>query len=192
VRSRHYGGVTSRPAFRVLQGGGEPSPAPPGAPSFDEVFRQYSPYVAAIGLRLLGRPAEVDDLVQDVFLRAHRGLGALRQPEALKGWLAAVTVRVARRRLHARRLWRFIGADEYDYTTIADPRLGPDELAVLADAYRVLDRLPAGPRLAWLLRHLEGEPLERVAELCGCSLATAKRWIGRAHATIRGGTRDER
>jgi DNA-directed RNA polymerase specialized sigma24 family protein len=38
--------------------------------------------------------------------------------------------------------------------------------------------------LAWSLRHLEGERLEDVAERCGCSLATAKRWIATAQARL--------
>jgi RNA polymerase sigma-70 factor (ECF subfamily) len=39
-------------------------------------------------------------------------------------------------------------------------------------------------RVAWTLRYVEGEKLERVAEHCGCSLATAKRRIAAAHAKI--------
>ena len=53
-----------------------------------ELFRRYAPYVATIGLRLLGRDDELDDLVQDVFIEAHRGLHSLRTPDAIKGWLA--------------------------------------------------------------------------------------------------------
>jgi RNA polymerase sigma-70 factor (ECF subfamily) len=39
-------------------------------------------------------------------------------------------------------------------------------------------------RLAWTLRHIEGERLEDVAARCGCSLATAKRRIAAAHAHL--------
>jgi RNA polymerase sigma-70 factor (ECF subfamily) len=54
----------------------------------------------------------------------------------------------------------------------------------LAKVYAVLDALPSDERVAWSLRHVEGERLERVAELCGCSLATAKRRIAAAHQRI--------
>ena len=60
------------------------------------------------------------------------------------------------------------------------------ERVMVADLYRMLDTLSTEERLAWTLRHLEGEQLERVAELCGCSLATAKRRIAAAHAVMGG------
>jgi DNA-directed RNA polymerase specialized sigma24 family protein len=50
-----------------------------GPLDLEALFRQYAPYVARIGHRLLGRGDEVDDLVQDVFLAAHRGLTRLRE-----------------------------------------------------------------------------------------------------------------
>ena len=62
----------------------------------EAAFRRYSRYVAAVALRLLGRDDEVDDVVQEVFLAALRGLERLREPEAVKGWLATVTVRPPR------------------------------------------------------------------------------------------------
>ena len=55
---------------------------------------------------------------------------------------------------------------------------------MLAAVYRVLDRLPVNQRLAWTLRYVEGEQLERVAELCNCSLATVKRRIKSAHDAV--------
>ena len=59
---------------------------------FDALFRRYSPYVASIGLRLLGRDDELDDLVQDVFLEAHRGLPRLPRPARSRaGWRASAS-----------------------------------------------------------------------------------------------------
>ena len=75
-----------------------------GAAELTELFRRYAPYVSTIGLRLLGRDDELDDLVQDVFIEAQRGLHGLRAPDAIKGWLARITVRRATRRLRARRV----------------------------------------------------------------------------------------
>jgi RNA polymerase sigma-70 factor (ECF subfamily) len=49
----------------------------------------------------------------------------------------------------------------------------------------VLDELPVEARMAFALHHLEGETLEVVARLCGCSLATAKRRVAVAHERIR-------
>lgn len=155
-------------------------------PTVDEAFRTYSAYVAAIGLRLLGRPEEVDDLVQDVFIEAHKGFHTIRDPKGVKRWLARVTVRVAHRRLARRRRWRFLRlGDDFDYSALPDGGASPEMRALLARVYAKLDSLPVEQRVAWALRHVQGERLDAVALLCGCSLATAKRRIAAAHAAIR-------
>jgi len=147
----------------------------------DTLFRRYASYVAAIAYRLLGRDEEVDDTVQEVFLAAHRGIRSLRDPDAVKGWLARVAVRSARRKLRKRRLRAFLGLDDTSATgTVIDPAASPEQKALLARVFRALDGLPANERIAWSLRHVEGEPLESVAALSGCSLATAKRRIAAA------------
>jgi RNA polymerase sigma-70 factor (ECF subfamily) len=158
-----------------------------GALEFEALFRRYTPYVAKIGHRLLGRDDEVDDLVQDVFLAAHQGLNRLREPEAVRGWLATVAVRVARRRLRSRKVRALLHLDDSpDYREVADESASPEVRADLAVIYGVLDALPVNQRLAWSLRYVNGEKLENVAELCGCSLATAKRRIKAAHDVIQG------
>jgi len=48
----------------------------------------------------------------------------------------------------------------------------------------VLDELPVDDRMAFALHLIEGETVERIAELCGCSLATAKRRVARAQRAI--------
>jgi RNA polymerase sigma-70 factor (ECF subfamily) len=145
------------------------------------VFRRYSPYVAAVALRLLGRDEELDDAVQEVFVAALRGLKTLRDPGAVKGWLASVTVRVAQRRLGWRRWRARFGWDTaFDYERVAAEQASPEARAELARVYRCLDELDPKARIAWTLRYVEGERLERVAELTDCSLATVKRRIAAA------------
>ncbi len=57
-----------------------PSPSPPsptpdrGELSLEVLYEAYAPYVGAVASRLLGRAAEVEDVVQDVFTLALRGL----------------------------------------------------------------------------------------------------------------------
>lgn len=152
---------------------------------FDLVFRRYAPYVAAVAYRLLGRDDEVDDTVQEVFLVAVRDLGRVRDPNAIKGWLARIAVRAARRRLRLRRMRAFFGVDDPALSqAVVDESASPEERALLERVYRVLDTLPTNERIAWTLRHIEGEQLEAVAALTGCSLATAKRRIARAAQTL--------
>jgi len=161
--------------------------------SLDAVFRAYSRYVATVAARLLGRDDEVDDVVQTVFLTALKGLERLREPKAAKGWLATVTVRVASRRLRFRKVRAMVGLDdtpEYVETVVA-PGATPDERVLLSRVYTVLDELPVNERIAWTLRYMEGERLEDVARIAGCSLATAKRRIAAAQEAIEGVVNDD-
>jgi len=173
--------------LRVIDGGAAcPAPAALAPLTLDGAFRAHAGFVASVALRVLGRPSEVDDLVQDVFLCVMPRLGDLRDPQALRGWLAVITARLARRRLRSRRwkVWLGVGA-AHDYTQLADSAASPQDRALLGELYRALDRLPVQQRLAWSLRHVEGLDLADVAAACECSLATVKRWIAAAAAALR-------
>lgn len=168
-----------RPASLEVVAGG------PDTSSLEDVYRRYCRYVTAIVLRLDGRRGEVEDLVQEVFVEAARGIKGLRAAEAIKGWLATIAVRVVRRRLRLRRMRRFLGLDpEADYANLVDPAASPFDRVLVRAVYRVLDQLPVAERLAFSLHHIEGEKLEDVARLCGCSCATAKRRIARAMRAV--------
>jgi RNA polymerase sigma-70 factor (ECF subfamily) len=146
----------------------------------EAVVAQYSSYVASIGYRILGSRAELDDLLQDVFLEVHRNLRTLREPEAVRGWLATITVRVARRMVRMRRLTAFLlPFDAFRSAEEVDIGASAEERHLYSRMYAVLDRVPANSRIAWVLKVLEGEPLGRVAALCGCSLAAVKRRIAK-------------
>ncbi len=153
--------------------------------TLDEVYRRYCRYVAAVILRLDGRTDEVDDLVQDVFAEAAGGIARLRDPEAIKGWLATIAVRTVRRRLRTRRFWRFFGLDrDAGEVGLIDPAASPLDRLLLRAVYRVLDDMPTEDRLAFSLHTIEGETMDAVAKLCGCSFATAKRRVARAQRRI--------
>lgn len=188
---------------RTLVGRSERAPSPEDAPAtparaeaelhwgtaadipLEALYARYAPYVAAIAMRILGRESEVEDLVQDVFATAVRSLRRRRNHAEIKRWLATVTVRRSMRRLRLLTLWSWIDLDDApQWERIADPAAEPDERRLVAHVYRALDRLPVRERVAWVLRHVEGESLQQIADLCGCSLATAKRRIARAHGKV--------
>lgn len=164
----------TRPAIEEI-----PIEARPTVPlTADQLYRSHARYVYSISLRLLGRDSEVDDVVQDVFLAAVRHLDQLRDPAAVRGWLATTTVRAASQRLRARRVRAFFGLDRpADYEQIVDPQASAEDRTHVARVYALLDQMAVGERVAWCLRYFSGAPLAEVARHCGCSLATAKRRI---------------
>ena len=153
---------------------------------FDALFERFAPYVATIGLRLLGRDDEVDDLVQEVFCVALRKLHQLRDGACVKSWLATVAVRMARRRLRNRRLRQFIGLDDWhDYAALADPGASPQDKLMISDLFEALDRVPSDARIAWSLHHLEGNDVRSIAALTDCSERTVKRRLRTARDILR-------
>jgi RNA polymerase sigma-70 factor (ECF subfamily) len=143
--------------------------------------------VAGLAYRLLGRDSEVDDVVQDVFLALLRFHGSVREPNALRGWLATTTVRLSLRRLRARRLrvLSWLGLDEAEPASVPAPGASGEEHAALVRVHAALAGVSASARVAWLLRYVEQERMEDVARLVGCSLTTAKRRVEAAQVAVK-------
>lgn len=181
----------------------EPRDAGAPEPTLEQLFAEHARYVGQVALRVLGRDDEVDDIVQEVFLCALRDYKKLRSPLAVRAWLKTITVRKSFRALRRRRLRHFFGlyepgralgqgfspavAGSFGTAAVAEPvarGCSPEDLALLSRVYRLLDELPVSERVAWTLRYVDGEQVDEVAALCGCSLATAKRRIAAAHAAL--------
>jgi len=174
------------PVLRVVHGAREVSREEPiDVGDIDALYRRYAPYVGAVATRLLGRDSEVDDLVQDVFLSALRGLAQLRDAHAVRGWLAKVTVRQAVRRLRKRRILQALQrSGDVDYQQLAAADTSAEQKALLARVYRALDQLPARTRVIWILRHVVHEPLHSIVDLTSCSQSTVQRKLRDAESHL--------
>lgn len=157
--------------------------------AFQLLYRRHVTSIAERVTRLLARSGEAEDVVQDAFVAAFRDLRQLSEPMRFGHWLMGIAVHQAHRRFRRRRLLaRFgldRGVDDARLEQVVDPAAAPDVRLELARLDGALGRLPAEPRLAWMLRYVEGCGLEELAEQCGCSLATAKRRIARADERLR-------
>jgi len=155
--------------------------------AFEQLYRRHAGTALNLAVRIQGSTADVEDIVHDAFVRAHGRLGELREPAAFRSWLGSIVVRLVRSRLRRRRLVAMLGlasAEPVDLDAVADPGVDPESRVLLAQVYALLQTLPADERIAWTLRYVERHRLESVAELVGCSLATAKRRIARAQGFL--------
>jgi len=151
----------------------------------EELFRRHSAAIASLGLAMLQSVEEADDLVQDVFLRAWRALDRLEDPEGARPWLMTIAVRLARTRLRRRKLTQLLFRfDERDVERVAAPGALPEHRDLVKRLQLILDKMPVELRIAWVLRHVQAETVQSVAELCGWSLSTAKRRIQEAHERV--------
>jgi RNA polymerase sigma-70 factor (ECF subfamily) len=176
-RSRHLELVGSTPLSdaQLLALGKE------GASGFPaRAYDRFAPDINRIIFRLLGPDPDHDDLVHDTFVELLRKVHQVRDPEKLSSWVLTIAVNIVYRELRRRKRRRWFGAlprrdsDEVD--------AGPDHEAreLLRAVYGALDQLPISERQVFALRHLSGRPMVEVAELCQCSLSSAKRLLHKA------------
>jgi RNA polymerase sigma-70 factor (ECF subfamily) len=158
--------------------------------AFEQLYRRHAPRALALAVRVQGSRIDVEDIVHDAFLRAHARLGTLRDGDAFGGWLASIVVSLVRTRLRRRKLLARLGlvpGEPVELDALVARDAGPEVRAQVAEVYAALTRLPVDQRVAWALRYVEGRRLEEVSGLLGCSLATAKRWIGSAQRALLAG-----
>ncbi len=156
----------------------------PGA--FAALVARYRRLVAALVARTTGRSDETDDLVQEVFLDAYRGLGSLREPERLKGWLARLA-------LNRARMWGRRAVLERG----ARARAGQVEAAAAAETPAIerdeerrrllaaIRELPAETQAVVTLRYLEGRPAPEIAAELGTTPEAVRMRLSRALRALR-------
>jgi len=148
-----------------------------GAPLFYDRFQRD---VNRLVWRLLGADPEHDDIVQQVFLIAFRRISQVREADKLSGWVRSIAVSTVFDEIRRRRVRRIFLRDAVP--SEVHPSLVHDVEVrdFLLRAKRVMDMMPAAERMVFLLHVLEGKTLLEISGLCGHSLATAKRRLGRA------------
>jgi RNA polymerase sigma-70 factor, ECF subfamily len=150
------------------------------------LFRREFPRVNATIYRILGPTREVDDLVQETFIAAFRGLAKFRGESRLSTWIDRIAVRVAFDHVRTRSrvpvpLGLAPGADEVSGSI-------PDAQAHARDGlrrlYAELSRLTPEARTAFALYAIDGRSIADVAKLVGTSIVTAKLRIWRARREL--------
>jgi RNA polymerase sigma-70 factor (ECF subfamily) len=149
------------------------------------VWDRYSGMVRGILFRSVGPGHDVDDLLQDVFVGFFRNVGTLRDASSLRPFLVGIALRTARTALRKKRVRRWLHlSDDGNVPEVASHDGDPRTREALRRLYAILDELPDRERLAFVLRHAEGNELTETAAAIGVSLATVKRMLQRAEAHV--------
>lgn len=150
-----------------------------------QAWDHFSPLVRRILRRALGPSGDVEDSVQEVFLRFFERIGSLRDSAALRSYLVAITVNTLRgelRRRRVRRIVHFVDPSEVPELRVVDA--DPEAREALTRFYRILDRLRPNDRIAFVLRAIEGLPLAEIAATLEVSVPTVRRRIARAKTRL--------
>jgi RNA polymerase sigma factor (sigma-70 family) len=153
--------------------------------AFEAFVAHHRDRALALAWRLCGGDAAAaEDVAQEAFVRAYRGLDRFRSEATLSTWFTRILVNEARR--HRRWSWvreRVAGAMPADRPAPAAEE-GRDPL-VRERVAHALARLPRGQREAFVLVRLEGLSLREAAEVAQRSTGTIKRHLHRAHGALR-------
>jgi RNA polymerase sigma-70 factor (ECF subfamily) len=161
--------------------------------SFEPLVVKYQPRVFATARRYARRESEVEDIVQEVFIKAFQKLGGFRGEAPFDHWLMRLAVRTCYDFLRAHQRNREtsfteLSQPETDWLDkfVADPG-GATEHAEAARQLiqRILDRLSPSARLVITLLEIEERTVKEIAQITGWSVPLVKVRAFRARAEMR-------
>ncbi len=163
------------------------------ASSFEPIVQKYSPRVFATARRYARRESEVEDIVQEVWLKAFQKLSSFRGEAPFEHWLMRLTVRTCYDFLRSHQRSREtafseIAEPEQDWLDrfVADPSpTHEDADAARQLVGRVFEQLSPQARLVLTLLELEDRPVKEIARLTGWSVPLVKVRAFRARAEMR-------
>jgi RNA polymerase sigma-70 factor (ECF subfamily) len=153
--------------------------------ALDRLARQESPRVARLLVRMLGPRADLEDLVQTVFLETCRALPGFRGDSAISTFVGGITVRVARRAMRPAAWFTRRAHVEVEPLAVGDPERAAGHAEQLRRLHRALDKVAPKKRIAFLLWALEGLDVAAIAELTGASPSATKSRIFYAQKELR-------
>src|SRR5215471_4363673 len=151
--------------------------------AFEELYKAHSGRLYSLAYRMLGNTADAEDLLQEIFLSAHRKLDSFRGDAALGTWLYRLGMNqiLDHVRSRAGRAGQLTdGLD--DATVLADAsshRLA-DRAIDRIDLERALADLPEGCRVAFVLHDVEGLEHKEIADVLGIAEGTSKSQVHKA------------
>ena len=161
--------------------------------SFEPLVQKYSPRVFATARRYARRDSEVEDIAQEVWLKAFDKLKSVRGEAPFEHWLMRMTVRVCYDFLRGHQRNR-----EASFSEISEPEedwldrfvADPSSAAEDADAARlligrVLEKLSPEARLVITLLEIEDRSVKEIAKITGWSVALVKVRAYRARGEMR-------
>lgn len=156
--------------------------------AFAAIYQAHAGRLYSLACRMIGNPTDAEDLLQEIFLAAHRKLDGFRGEAALGTWLYRLATNLCLDHLRSRatRMGQLSGAldDEIGLADAGSGRLAEQTVSKM-DLERALAELPAGCRAAFVLHDVEGLEHREVAEALGIAEGTSKSQVHKARLRLR-------
>jgi len=160
---------------------------------FESLYRSHSRRVYAVCLRMVGNPAEAEDLTQETFLHLIRKMHTFRGESAFSTWLHRLAVNLVLMRLRRKSLpIASIDANPDPDEETASPSIdiGAPDLLLEGSIDRItlercIERLPAGYRTVFVLHDIQGYEHNEIAEILRRSVGDSKSQLHKARTRLR-------
>ena len=163
--------------------------------AFEMLFTKYQRRVSRLVTRFVRSESEVEDVVQESFIKAYRALAKFRGDSAFYTWLYRIAINTAKNHLVAASkrpisLSQFEknDDDELDEDQFISDSATPEAELITKQigetVNKTMDELPADLREAIMLREIEGMSYEDIAGVMGCPIGTVRSRIFRAREAI--------
>ena len=154
--------------------------------AFETLYRQHASRIYTLACRMAGSPEDGEDLLQEIFLQAHRKLGSFKGDASIGTWLYRLALNhcldfVRSRQAKMNKLTETLDAD-----TSFEPLARRETPIARIDLDRAVERLPEGCREAFVLHDVEGFDHKEVAALLGIAEGTSKSQVFKARMKLRG------
>lgn len=167
-----------------------PAPSPPAraaraeADAFIDMIKAYDRPLRALVYRLMGDRDVMDDVLQDVYLRAYRALPSFRGEAAPGTWLYRIAYNVCIDELRRRQRQPRVALD--DMHEEPHDAIDPSDIAAMrGDVAQALGELPMDQRAAVLLVDAHGFDYVRAGEILGVPPGTVGSRVSRARTALR-------
>lgn len=162
--------------------------------AFDVLVLKYQHRIYSLVTRFMRDPDDVQDVVQEAFIKAYRALPNFRGESAFYTWLYRIAINTAKNHLSARaRRPQGVDIDADDAEYIASAAMlrdlaGPENMLMTEQLRAVIERaiaaLPEDLRTALTLREFDGLSYEEIAEAMQCPVGTVRSRIFRAREAV--------
>lgn len=146
--------------------------------AFRELFLRHRAEVGRIVFRVMGPSADLEDVVQEVFVHVYRSLRSFRGEAKLSTWLHRLAVNVTLMHLRrARSRPRFADVpvpEAGDHAEHETPQHAAERSERVEALYRALETLTEKKRTVFVLHDLEGMAAKEVAEIVGAPVLTVR------------------
>jgi RNA polymerase sigma factor (sigma-70 family) len=146
-----------------------------------ETWRRFAPMVLLLAKRTLGSQSEAEDIGQEVFCRVYRKAKNLQEPDSLRGFVYAITLRALKTELHRKKLRAWLFFDQPQALAgLGWKTMDMESRDLVRKFHALLERLPTRDRLVFTLRRMESMTVEEIAATMQISESTVKRSMTRA------------